>query len=224
MQDSTQTSFNWFFLLFPSLVLALVANALWLGEIFWIVGWEGFSWISHLHYSVFVIALLAVVAYVLPFRMLHRTPWIYVGQAILEIYPATLIAFFLAKTLLFSIHTQFFGYLNYSAMVALLIVVVLLISFSIHLVTSKLLRRVRFTQGIYVAVGIMLALPLSFATIRIFPAWATSHSFVDAVKMGYPFFWIVLLMGFLGIRSAIWTAKPDHIHQEDILDDFSNQD
>lgn len=225
MQEATRIQHNWLPLILFPIALAILSNALWLGELTQVVGWESLAWLSHLHYSVFIIALLAVVAYVIPFRIIHRTPWLELGQAVLEIYPATLIAFFLSKTILFSIHTQWYGYFNYYIFVGLLVLVVLLISFSIHLVTLKLLRRVRFTHGFYMAIGIVMAVPLSLATVRLLPAFNGDVSFVSAVKMGYPFFWIVMLMGFLGMRSAVWQVKtPIETTQEDILDDLPEEE
>jgi len=225
MQDSTHTQHNWLPLFLLPLTLAILSNALWLGELTQIVGWESMAWLAHLHYSVFIIALLAVVAYVMPFRLIHRTPWLQIGQAVLEIYPATLIAFFLAKTILFSIHTRLYGYFNFYIFVGLLILVVLLISFSIHLVTLKLMRRVRFTHGFYIAIGIVMTVPLSLATVRLIPGLNGDTSFVSAVKMGYPFFWIVILMGFLGSRSAVWREKSAlETTKDDILDDLPEEE
>lgn len=204
-----------------TLLLALVANALWLAELLQVVGWEGMGWVSYLHYSVFVIALFAVAAYVLPFRWIRQVSWMQVGQAALETYPATVVAFFLAKTILFSIYTRLYGYLNGNMLLLLLVVVVLLISFSIHFVTKKSLHRVRWGHGFFVAAGIVTVVPLSIMTVRFIPGFSHDASFVSAVKMGYPFFWIVIMMGILGLRTAMWRPEPDvPATQEDILDDL----
>lgn len=204
-----------------TLVLALIANALWLVELLQVIGWEGMDWVSYLHYSVFIIALFAVAAYVLPFRWIHHISWMQIGQAALETYPATVVAFFLAKTILFSIYTRLYGYLNGNMLLLLLVVVVLLISFSIHFVTKKSLRRVRWGHGFFVAAGIVTVVPLSIMTVRFFPGFSEEASFVSAVKMGYPFFWIVVMMGVLGLRTAMWKPEIDvPVTQEDILDDL----
>ncbi|MBK7871281.1 MAG: hypothetical protein IPJ74_11690 [Saprospiraceae bacterium] len=140
-------------------------------------------------------------------------------------YPATLVAFFLAKTILFSIYTQLYGYLNGNALLALLLVVVLLIAFSIHFVTKKTLHRVRWGHGFFIALGIVTVVPLSILTVRLLPGFGEHKSFVDAVKMGYPFFWITVMMGLLGMRTAMWKPESDvTVTQEDILDDFSEED
>ncbi|HMO37785.1 MAG TPA: hypothetical protein PKC76_08425 [Saprospiraceae bacterium] len=208
-----------------TLLLALSANVLWLLELANTGSSDDGEWISQLHYSVFVIALLAVMAYVLPFRWLHRIPWMPVGQAILEIYPATLVAFFLSKTILFSIYTRLYGYLNGNLLLALLVLVVLLISFSIHFVTKKNLRPVRWGHVFFVATGIISTVPFSILTARFLPEFSGGSTFVDAVRMGYPYGWIVLMMGLLGTRTALWEpASEEPETQDHILDDLPEED
>ncbi len=210
---------NYLKAIFLTLGLAFFANALWLIEITRFIGWEGMEWVSSLHYSVFVIALLAVVAYVLPFRFVRQVSWAQAGQATLEMYPATLVAFFLAKTLLFSLYMQLYGYLNRNLMLLVLGLVVVLISFSIHFVTQKSLHRVHWVHGLFVAAGIMMVVPLSTMTVRFLPS--NGVTFIDAVKMGFSYFWIVLMMGVLGIRTASWKPKSDvNPAQDNILDDL----
>ncbi len=213
---------KWLPTLLLIMLLAVLSNALWLLEVLFVSGWEGIAWLSlRLHYGALAAALCAVFAYLLPFRTLRNAAWANLGIAALEIYPAALIAFFLAKTLLFSLYTRFYGYLNSNLLLLLLGLVVLLISFSIHFVTKGQLHRVRWGHGFFVAAGIVTVVPLSMLSVQMLPGFGTGITFVDAVKMGYPFFWIVVMMGLLGIRTASWQPESEvEIVENDILDDW----
>ncbi|MDX1940833.1 MAG: hypothetical protein SFU99_09805 [Saprospiraceae bacterium] len=208
-----------------AVIFGVLSNALWLAEIKLIVGWEGLGWLSYIHYSVFIIALFSVLSYVMPFYFIRDISRRQFWQATLEMYPATLVAFFLAKTILFSIYTQFYGYLNSNSLLALLLVVVLLIAFSIHFITKKTLHRVRWGHGLFIALGMVTVVPLSILSVELFPGFGNGSGFVDAVKMGYSFFWITVMMGLLGMRTAMWKPESEAtITQDDILDDLSEED
>lgn len=208
-----------------TLLLALLANALWLSEIFLVHGWEGIHWAFPVHYSVFVIALLAVIAYLLPFRFIRSAPYSQLIRSTAEIYPVTLIAFFLSKTIFFSLYSGFYGYLSAYPFRLLLVLLVLLVSFSIHFVTRRNLHRIRWGHGFFVAAGILSVVPLSILTVRFLPGFGEGSTFVDAIKMGYPYFWIVGMMGLLGMRTALWGSPQERVFSKsNILDDLTEED
>ena len=79
-----------------------------------------------------------------------------------------------------------------------------------HNVTSRWLVRVKQLQIILLA--ILSVYPLCVFTVKMFPGYGNGNNFVDAVKMGYPYFWIVLLMGLCGIVSNLYLidkTKPE---------------
>ncbi len=216
---------NWLLLLFLILLLALSANALWLSEIFLVRGGGGIDWAFPTHYSVFVIALLAVIAYLLPFRFIRSAAYSQLIRSAAEIYPVTLIAFFLSKTIFFSLYSGFYGYLSPNLFRLLLVLLVLLVSFSIHFVTRRNLHRIRWGHGFFVAAGIITVVPLSILTVRFFSGFGEGRTFVDAIKMGYPYFWIVGMMGLLGTRTALWgVVQEQAFFKSDILDDLTEDD
>jgi hypothetical protein len=64
---------------------------------------------------------------------------------------------------------------------------------------------------VYLAVVLVLVLPLSFATIQILPALNSSTDQIHAIKMGYPVFWTALLLPVglrLGRRAVAKASVP----------------
>ncbi|MFT3775722.1 MAG: hypothetical protein QM820_61025 [Minicystis sp.] len=82
---------------------------------------------------------------------------------------------------------------------------IVLTAVGLHVLTRVLLVRTSAWLVPLVIVSILLVNALSFATIQVFPAVNGSRDFIHAVKMGYPTFWVnVLVAGAveLGLRIA----------------------
>ncbi len=75
-----------------------------------------------------------------------------------------------------------------------LVVAGLIVSAGLTVSMNRWLVPLHYWTGILVAVGLMLVLPLSFATIRVFPAFNGSTDEIHSIKMGYPVFWTAVVV------------------------------
>ena len=206
------------------LLFAIMANVIWLVEIVQGIGWAGTSWIRHEHWSIFIINLLTVLSYELPFfiKGSPRRPW----TALLLLYFSSLIFFYISKGILVSLAGLSFFFLprqTFLIFVLLLFAIPITAAFSIHRLSNQLLIPTQ-RKAIFVLLIAMIApIFLGMLTVNIFPGYGYQKGLADAVKMGYPFFWVIVSMGIAGMlissRFQIQTASnhtsPDY---DDILD------
>lgn len=205
--------------------LALLAYALWLVEINYLIGWEGTEWLAHTHYSVFVIAALVVLAYLLPLRLLAHKPLVVLAKAGIELYFVTLAAYLLEKLVLLTLYTQFYGFLNRDWLLILQVLVLAMTVLSFYFVTQRWLQSLRWQQTLVFGAAMLLPYPLSVLSARLLFNFSKNPAFLDAIKWGYPFFWITLLMGIAGlIATKNFTKKVAFPVQEDILDDLPDEE
>lgn len=206
-------------------LFALAAYALWFAEINYFIGWEGTEWLSYSHYSVFVIAALVVVAYLLPLRLLMNKPLNRLAKAGTELYFVVLAAYFLEKLILLTLFTQFYGFLDRDWLLVLQVLVVAMTATSFYFITQRWLEPLRWQQVLVFTGALLLPYPLSLLSLRFLFNYGEGSGVTAAFKMGYPFFWVVLLMGIAGI-IATQNFKKTLIppSQEDILDDLPEEE
>lgn len=211
--------------LFGILVLALLAYALWFAEIHYFIGWEGTEWLSYTHYSIFGIAAMVVISYLLPLRLLSNKPWSLLAKAGTELYFVVLAAYFLEKLVLLTLYTQFYGFLNRDWLLVLQVLVIAMTVLSFYFITQRWLQALRWQQTLIFGAAMLLSYPLSLLSVRYLFNFSKDRIFLDAIKMGYPFFWITLLMGIAGlIATKNFNKSPAPPTQEDILDDIREED
>lgn len=206
------------------LIFAIVANIIWLVEIVQGIGWAGTSWIRHEHSSIFIINLLTILSYELPFfiKTSPKRPWI----ALLLLYFSGLIFFYISKGILVSLAGFSFFFLPRQTLLIFLLIlfaIPITAAFSIHRLSNQLLMPIQ-RKAIFVLLIAMIApIFLGMLTINFFPGYGYQKGFADAIKMGYPFFWVIVSMGIAGmlissrfqVQSALNHTTPDY---DDILD------
>lgn len=200
------------------LLLAVLANGLWLYEIVSVIGWEGLKWLNYEHKSIFVINALVILAYCFP---LWRNQEVQAKQehklvTFLLLYVLTLIAFYIIKSL-------FCGPLfDLDILYLPSICLILLVPFLIYWISHKRIHPLKKWQIGPVFLSVLLSILLSNITIEYFPGFGNSSSFIAGTKMGYPYFWITIIMNIIGI----WTVEKllldpkleKKLLHEDILD------
>jgi hypothetical protein len=214
----------WWKPLIFSLLLALLAYSLWWLELTYRIGWEADGWLSYTPYSVFGIAALLVVAYLLPIGMALQTAQGSLLQAGIELYFVTLAAYFLERLILITQYTQFYGFFSKDGLLIVQIVVLAMTAWSFYLITQRWIQPLRWQQSLVLGAAMTLPYPLSLLFIQPLFNFSDQNSFSDAVKMGYPFFWIVLLMGVAGLFTTKFLHKTHTpAGLEDILDDLPEE-
>jgi hypothetical protein len=179
------------------LFLGVVAWGVWLYEITQIVGWAGLEWLRVELYSVYVITGITVLSYLLPIFMWSRAKWYWNLTCFLGMYLAGLGGYWSGRYLLTQLYSRIPHEHHISQLWALFLVLLIVSSVFFFLKQYFLFRSGSFHVLTLMAVFIAVV-PASLGTVEWFPGFGSMHSFVDAVKMGYPIFWVNLFLG--------WTA------------------
>ena len=185
-----------FFVLSIPVLFGAVSILLWLAEIIHLVGWIGIEWIVKDLKSVYIITLLAVLSYILPILILSNVKPRNVIISILLLYLFSLLGYFATKEIFRQLFDKI-GYDTHVLYVWLLIFEVTLIAAIFYYVKQYfLLKSERFHLMTIVAVFISI-IPASLISIEWIKGFASTESFVDSVKMGYPVFWLNVLLGWV---------------------------
>jgi len=185
-----------FFALLVPILLGIASLAMWLTEIRVYIGWEGIEWIRRDLKSVYITILFSVFSYVIPAVIFVRPKWLNTLLCIFTLYFFSLLSYFVSKWIFKQLYIKI-GEESHVFYVWLLIVTVTIVAIIYYYVKQFLLfRSERFHVMTIVAVFISIV-PASLITIEWFKGYAVIESFVDAVKMGYPLFWLNVLMGWV---------------------------
>jgi hypothetical protein len=172
--------------------VAFAAWGLWLAEVLWVKGWAGLAWLSGFNWSALPICAL-IVALASYFVTEHagwseRVNFVGLGWVI------TVAAFAIVRWAAFELFSGGIpGRVGVGAAVVLLIAG-LIVSVGLTISANRWLVPLHYWTGILIAVGLLLVLPLSVATIKVLPAFNGSTDQIHSIKMGYPIFWTAVLV------------------------------
>lgn len=180
------------------------------------------EWLGMVQYSVFVIAALAILAYLHPFFRWTTIPAKNIWWAGVELYATLVTAILVGRLILFSLFTHFYGWLNAYSLIGLLLFLTGLTAYSFYSITVRRLQGPRLVFVLIMTLGLVLTLPLSWLSLKLL-AWPSLGGRIDlwhAFKVGYPFFWLSVVFGGVGWLS-IHRLAPGRIDQinAEILDD-----
>jgi hypothetical protein len=194
------------------LLLGMLAEALWLYEIQVHIGWASLNWLRNDLFSPLGVGFCAATAYLLPFIVKYRQingkvvlTWFsliclniavfYFGEAVLKSLFSRL-SFILSLGQ--SLKIRFFG-----------LFAVGLFSFGYYLITDKLIIKVRKQQLVLFILSTLLMFVLGNITVFFIHGFGNRDALVDAVKMGYPQFWICILLGLSGILTLVYFSEEE---------------
>lgn len=190
-------------LIIPVFLCSVINTALWILEVFFLKGWEGLTWITTVPVAVFPVSLVAAAAVQIGIRRnaTHDTK-----KAMLLVPVNTmvfLVCFLLCrKSLLELLYVDHLGILGgftseFVLNLILLFSTPLLFSFFLFLAYRLIYGEKKHALLWAPLAGVGTALLLSYATIKIIPSYYRGYTdFIHAFKMGYPCFWITLLVPF----------------------------
>lgn len=185
-------------------VFAVFAWGLWIGEILFFTGWNSLNWLRKSLFSPYLILILLSFAFLNPLLQIRKTEEKLNPVFPALIYAASLICFFSSEVLMrisycrscFISETQV--WLINTGLVSDCFV----FGFILQRITEKYSGRMPRGFGIVLALGAVSAALLSLVTVRLIPGYGTGTGWADAVKMGYPVFYSVLLTGL----SSVWAS------------------
>ena len=184
------------FIIFP---LAAASLAIWLFEITKIIGWKSLQWLETELFAPYIICCLAAACFMTPMMLKYRK---IDGKIILTFLTFSLInviAFFLAEVFFKGIYNR--ADLAGNKYVFYLLGVMTFLGFSIgyQLVTHYLIVNMPKLFALVFATSEILMFLLAIITVYFIRGFGSNYGFVDAVKMGYPQFWVCILLGLSGV-------------------------
>lgn len=196
-------------LLLGILLSAVAANAIWLYEIIYRIGWAGTQWVGQHYYTIYLINFLTVNAFLMPICLRTKYSKSY-WKSLAVLYTISLAAFYLAKPLFLSFFTPLF----------FLAIIVVLVSLAYYAVVYFFLGRLSLLFIPILCIVIVSVIFESMFVSTNFAIYGSTGNFADAVKMGYAYFFITLNMGLMGLLTHfLWLRDRIGPVSEDILDD-----
>ena len=186
------------------LLLSFVTFALWLFEILFSKGWYSLQWLSGTLYSPYLTTFIVVLAFLMPFMVSKQVA----GKKLLLsagiLYTVSIFCYEAGKQLCYSLYCRFcfWSLKDIILLFSVALVLFVLIGFVFWFVAHKFIKRSKKINIVYMCLLALAVIPLSLFTIRVNKGMGHGVDWVDTVKMGYPVFWITLLMGVSGILMA----------------------
>jgi hypothetical protein len=190
-----------FFALLVPILLGIASLAMWLTEIRVYIGWEGIEWIRRDLKSVYIITLFIVLSYVLPVVIISKPKWFNSLISIVLLYVFSLISYFVSKWIFKQLYTKM-GDETHVVYVWYLILVVTIVAGIFYYLKQFLLFKSEIFHVMTIIAVFISIVPASLITIEWVKGFSVIESFVEAVKMGYPIFWLNVLMGLVSYSMA----------------------
>ncbi|MCP4440771.1 MAG: helix-loop-helix domain-containing protein [Aureispira sp.] len=193
-------------------------------------GWHNTRWGDPLDLPVFIINAFAILGYCLPFwnsKKLSKSSILEKLKVFGLLYSISFIGFFIATIFFMLIFRARFGWDMSSLIVFLCILFSLLfiITHLIHKVSKHAWGQILTRQKLLLMLGVIACIVISQVQVLYFQGRGGSfdNRFQDAVKMGYPFFWIIIIMTLIGVITEqkllhFEKYKRLDMNYDDILD------
>lgn len=186
--------------------LGLAAIGLWLAEVLRVKGWQGLRWLDGYPWAAVPVCLFVALGALIAAGGETVRPVRRPAGFVVAVWITSLGSFEISRVSLIDLHTPSWLLLD-PELVTLwmkisllsplirLAVAVALASVGIYLSIHFFLRPISRWTILYLAGGFLLVVPASLLTIRVVPAINGATDYLHAVKMGYPTFWTVVLVG-----------------------------
>jgi len=184
-------------------IFSSLGMCLWLVEIVEIKTWYSLSWLSGQLFSPFIAALFSVLAFMTPFLVSRKPLLKNAVVSIIILYSINISCFYLGKQLCYEMYSKFFWLYGTNTQIVLMplagLVLFIFLGLSYWLTAHKLLKKNKKINVFFITILLLLSIPMSLMAIQINSGFGSGTGWVDAVKMGYPLFWITMLLGLAGI-------------------------
>lgn len=175
------------------LALAFVSLGLWLFEVVAVKGWGSLQWVHGFPWASLPVCLCVSVSTLIPVLRRARPSGGRVAVFLLAAAVISLVSFVITRD--WFVASRWFPASSRGKSVLLSpILSVALTSVGLHALIRALLTRISAAGMFFFAAALVLVNVLSFLTILAFPALNGARDFVHAVKMGYPVFWVNVLL------------------------------
>ncbi|MDZ7879974.1 MAG: hypothetical protein U5L45_20010 [Saprospiraceae bacterium] len=179
--------------------LASVSTALWLFEMTKVIGWSSLDWLEADLISPYVICSLAAICFMTPIVLKYKK---IDGKIILTFLTLTMIniaAFFLAELVLKGVFSELSFFSEKAGTYTLGIITFIGFALGYYIVTHYLIVNMPRLYVFIFASTEVLMFVLAVITSSLTRGFGGQSYFSDLIKMGYPQFWICILLGLSGI-------------------------
>lgn len=190
--------------MFVITLLSLLGVGLWLYEMMEIQSWYSLAWLYNQLYSPVVVISITVASFltgIIISKNFAGTKRLGIGFILL--YLVSGLSYWVGKNFCYFIY-RFMAPpgILLSTIVFFVIAVFLFLGFMYWLILHQTVRANKKQNILLIAFLSFLCVPLSLLTVYFFKGLGSGSEWIDAVKMGYPIFWITLLLGIAGIVIA----------------------
>ena len=64
------------------------------------------------------------------------------------------------------------------------------------------MKKNKKANAIFIDLFALLTIPLSMISVKVIPGFGSGSDWIDAVKMGYPVFWMIASLGISGLMIS----------------------
>jgi hypothetical protein len=189
--------------LFIILSLAVTSIAIWLFEMTKVIGWSSLDWLQADLISPYVICCLAAICFMTPIVLKYRKIDSKIILTFLTLSLINIAAFFLAETFLKGVFNRLSFFSEKNSFYALGLITFVGFALSYYVVTHYLIVNMPKLFVFVFATSEILMFLLAMITAYFMRGYGNNGYIADAVKMGYPQFWICVLLGLSGVFILI---------------------
>jgi hypothetical protein len=204
--------------------------ATWLYEIYYIIGWNGTEWLDIFHYSPIFIAFLMTISFLFPLYIKDQKKWKILIKPLLILvlmnwifYILSWIVFYISIWVFyFSLYDLFRSFYELFTIIGISVTWGLFsyLGCFLYKIIGNRLGIINFNRRIFFTFYLLVfsIMPLSilsviFYTIHdAFVHWYTLPA--DAVKMGYPIFWIGVVLGLFSTFHTFYYSPRKRTSKE----------
>ena len=192
------------------IIIAAILNiSIWLFEIVVIKKWASLNWLKPPLYAPYAIALLTTIAYLAPIQLHYRASRMKQLISGAGLYFFSLTEFYAGKQLCYALYSRFWIITKIDLAIGCMAIGLLFAGLAAAcFLSSRHLNREISRKFIPTNIVLFICvIPLSLLSIKLIPGYGAGSGWIDAVKMGYPAFWITILLGVAALRTIRIEAR-----------------
>lgn len=191
-------------LLLPALVGCCCIGLWWL-EQDWRLGWSGTAWLQQSWWSIYPIIGLIVAVFLGPLWRMWSIPWYWLGFYVLVLSLVSWGGYVWTRSIFYTLYVE--GLLGGDTRVVTisfwkLFGIVLLVACVYFIPLRQFHQSTDRLHLLTLVEAFILVIPCSLISLESFSFIGRGTTFLDAVRWGYPFFWVPFFLGCFSIATA----------------------
>lgn len=186
------------------LAFSVTGTGIWLYEIVKLKGWYNLSWLQETLFAPYFLTLIAVMAFLVPFQIYGFADFRKIAFPAIILYVISIVCYEAGKYLCFNTYRSFYEFSNLELiyLLSISLLLFLVIGLSYWLMSNVWMKKNKKANAIFIALFALLTIPLSMISVKVIPGFGSGSDWIDAVKMGYPVFWMIASLGISGLMIS----------------------